>query len=209
MTTSFASEESVDVDVSKAVRMAIAATEKKDYVTALTLFNHVYGNPALGRPADGLSYFGLCVAIAEKQTKKGIELCQEAIEKQFYDARHHANLVRLHIAKGKRRHAVRAMEEALRSLPSDERLLKLRKEMGYRTRNVVPFLSREHALNRALGVRKRGAGTRESEKVRSSASGPGNNLRNLHPLQMVLFRALRFATVFGITFYILYQHVYG
>jgi len=201
---------SADADVQKAVRMAIAATEKQDYPTALTLFNHLYGNPALNAPADGLSYFGLCVAVSEKQTKKGVDLCREAIKHQFYDSTHHANLVRLHLAKGNRRLAVQAMDEALKSLPGDNRLVQLRRDMGFRQSNPVPFLPRNSSLNKLLGPRRRGTGMRNAkgdgaERVEARTF----SLQQLQPIQMIIFGFLGFATMFTITFYVLYQRAYG
>lgn len=210
MEASIERDTSVNADVQKAVRMAIAATEKRDYGTALTLFNHVYGNPDFNAPAEGLSYWGLCVAIAEKQTKKGVDLCRQAMEREFYDSTHHANLVRLHLTKGNRKLAVQAMEEAMLSIPGDQRLAQLRQQMGFRQHNPVPFLPRNNSLNQWLGRRKRGTGTR----VRAASGGRDFaaatfELRNLQPLQMILFAFLGFATVFTITFYILYQRAYG
>jgi len=199
----------VDAEVQKAVRMAIAATEKKDYQTALTLFHHIYESPSLNAPADGLSYYGLCVALHEKQTKRGIDLCREAISQQFYDSTHHANLVRLHLAKGNRKFAVHAMDEALKSLPRDKRLVQLRGEMGFRQRNPVPFLPRESTLNRVLGPRRRGTGNRDVAADTGPFETTSFNLQQLQPLQMILFGLLGFATVFTITFYVLYQQAYG
>lgn len=200
---------SANADVQKAVRMAIAATEKRDYGTALTLFNHVYGNPDFNAPTEGLSYWGLCVAVAEKQTKKGVELCRQAMEKQFYDSTHHANLIRLHLTRGNRKLAVHAMEEAMHSLPDDQRLAQLRLEMGFRQHNPVPFLPRNSSLNHWLGKRKRGTGTRVRASGGREFAAATFELRNLQPLQMILFGFLGFATVFTITFYILYQRAYG
>lgn len=199
----------VDADVQKAVRMGIAATEKKDYQTALTLFNHVYGNPAFNAPTEGLSFWGLCVAVHEKQTKKGVELCRRAIEEQFYDSTHHANLVKLHLAKGQRKVAVQAIDEALEKLPNDKRLLELRTEMGYRQSKPVPFLPRGNALNAWLGVRRRGTGSRTRVAKSGGAHAGALDARPLQPMQMILFGFLGFATVFTITFYILYQQAYG
>ncbi len=199
----------VDADVQKAVRMAIAATERKDYPTALRLFTHLYGNPMLNTPVDGLSYYGLCVALSEKQTKKGVDLCREAMRHQFYDSTHHANLIRLHLAKGNRKLAVQAMEEGLKGLPGDKRLTQLREEMGWRKRNPIPFLPRDNAMNQWLGARKRGQATSFGAENASTASTTTFNLQRLQPLQMLLFGFLGFATMFTITFYILYQRAYG
>jgi hypothetical protein len=198
----------VEPDVQKAVRMAIAATEKKDYRTALTLFTRVYENPAFEAPPDGLSHYGLCVAIGERQTRRGVDLCRQGMKQQFYDSTHHANLVRLHLARRNRKLAVVALDEALQSLPGDTRLQDLRLEIGYRTHTPIPFLPRSSAINRWLGIRRRGSGTRlESSGHVGEASTW--SLQSLQPLQMMIAGFLAFATVFSITFYVLYQQAYG
>ena len=103
-----------DIKVTEAIRVAIGAVEREDYEGALRLFREVYGRPELDAPPDGLSHYGLCVAIAEKQTNKGAQLCEEAIEAQFYDSSHHINLVRIHLKKGSRRRAIRALTRGLK-----------------------------------------------------------------------------------------------
>ncbi len=209
MTASTASDDA-SADVLKAARMAIAATQKKDYSTALTLFNQIYGNPAFDAPVDGLSYYGLCVALEEKQTKKGVDLCRKAIELQFYDSTHHANLVRLHMAKKNRKLAVKALEDGLKNLPEDKRLLDLRREIGFRESNPVPFLPRESTLNRTIGTRRRGNDrSPKNDSPARSNRGTSIDLQNLQPLQMILFGLLGFASIFSITFYIMYQQAYG
>lgn len=209
MERSSANDASVDADVMKAVRMAISATEKKDYGTALTLFNHVYGNPAFNAPPDGLSYWGLCIAVAEKQTKKGVDLCRNAMQQQFYDSTHHANLVKLHLAKGNRKLAVHALEEALRSLPGDSRLTSLRGEIGYRQRNPVPVLPRDSGLNKWLGTKRRGRVRRDRPSADSGGGTTESGYQGLGPIQIMLIGFLGFALVFSTTFYYLYQQAYG
>lgn len=137
----------------QAIRTAMAAADRGDFATALRVLRAVYEEQ--DAPADGLSLFGLCLALVEKKTKPGIELCKRAIDLQSYDARHRVNLIRIYLAQNSRRKAVEVLEEGLRQLPDDSALLKMRVEMKYRQRSAIPFLKRDNPLNAFLGKMRR------------------------------------------------------
>lgn len=133
------------------MRAGIAAVERGDYRQGYKALQGAYGNGRVALPPDGLSHYGLCIAVVEKQTRKGAELCRLAIEQQFYDSSHFVNLVRLYIIRDNRRMAINVLHEGMSRLPDDHRLLELRVEIGYRERPVVPFLARNNPVNEALG----------------------------------------------------------
>jgi hypothetical protein len=89
----------------------------------------------------------------EKQTRKGVQLCQAAIKAQFYEPAHFANLVKLYIERDDRRNAVKTLEQGLRRLPDDPQLNRIRARIGYkvRARTTLPFLSRSNPVNVMLG----------------------------------------------------------
>jgi tetratricopeptide (TPR) repeat protein len=147
-----------------AIRAGIAATDRGDYKQGYHALAAAYGNGASQLPPDGLSHYGLCIAIVEKQTRKGAELCRLAISAQFYDSAHYANLIRLYLARGDRRQAVDTLHEALARLPEDWRLLRLRREMGYREKPVIPFLERNNPLNKTLGIARANAKKTQNKK---------------------------------------------
>ena len=66
----------------------MVAVERGDYEQGYSALQAAYGNGRVVLPPDGLSHFGLCIAVMEKQTRKGAELCRTAIELQFYDSVH-------------------------------------------------------------------------------------------------------------------------
>lgn len=192
-----------ELQLQQALRVAITATDRGDYAGAIKVFKAVYADPAIKAPPDGLSAYGLCVAMEEKQTKKGVDLCRAAIAAQFYDARHYCNLVNLHLRKANRKSAVEALEEGLGRMPSDSALLALREKMGFRSAPPIPFLSRDSFLNRMLS-RKRG-GRIPPRRERSS----GFKVGNIHPLIAGMIVLFFFAAVFGGTFFVLYRQAYG
>jgi tetratricopeptide (TPR) repeat protein len=136
------------------------------------LFLDVYGgeeppSPMLSaKTATGLSYFGLCLALVQKKFKPAIDLCKRAIELQFYNVDHYANLARVYTAAGHRKKAIEIVEQGLKPHPEDEVLLEVRRQLGVRAKPPVPFLDRAHPINVTLGQARHAkkASTKEPKK---------------------------------------------
>ena len=140
------------------MKAGMVAVERGDYAQGYTALQAAYGNGKVVLPPDGLSHYGLCVAVVEKQTRKGAELCRTAIEQQFYDSVHFLNLVRLYLIRGNRRSAIDVLHEGLSRLPNDRKLLNVRAELGYREKPVIPFLHRDNPVNATLGKLRAASG---------------------------------------------------
>jgi tetratricopeptide (TPR) repeat protein len=144
-------------DILNRIDQAVALTKAEDYLRALTMFLEIFGSeeppsPMLSsKTATGLSHFGLCLAIMQRKFKPAIDLCKLAIELQFYNADHYANLARVYIAAGHRKKAIEAVEQGLKSHAEDETLLEVRRQLGVRAKPPVPFLDRAHPINVTLG----------------------------------------------------------
>ena len=139
-----------------AIEKAIDATKDEEYLKGLTLFLDVYGTdaaPPIKSPKDavGLSYFAVCLAMVHRRFKEAVELCKRAIDLEFYNGDHYANLGRVYIAGNNRKKALETLESGLRVAPENDALRALRKEMGVRARPAVPFLDRAHPINVSLG----------------------------------------------------------
>ena len=153
----------------KRIDEAIQLTKQEEYLRALTLFLDVYGGedpPSLSsKTATGLSYFGLSLALVQRKFKPAIDLCKRAIEFEFYNVDHYANLARVYVVAGNRKKAIEAIDEGLKAHPDDEALLEVRRQLGVRSRPPVPFLDRSHPINVTLGqARHAKKSARESKK---------------------------------------------
>ncbi len=140
----------------KDIDAAIALARVDDYLPALTRFVEIYGSkesPPIQNPKDasGLSFFGLCLALVQKNYKTAIDLCKRAIDLEFYNGDHYANLSRVYSAQGNRKKAVETAERGLKLVPEHEALLAVRKGLGVRSRPAVPFLDRANPVNVSLG----------------------------------------------------------
>jgi len=101
-------------------------------------------------PSQFYSYLGFGVARFERRYREGLRLCRHAVKKD-YQPENYLNLARTHMLVGDRKGAVRAVGAGLKIDPSYGRLRELWRELGVRKHPVLPFLSRDHVLNRFLG----------------------------------------------------------
>jgi len=162
--------------VLKRIDEACVLTREGEYLRALTMFLEIYGTddrPPLTNPkaANGLSFFGLCLALVPKKNKEAIDLCKRAIDLEFYNGDHYANLARVYAAAGNRKKAIEAAEAGLKIVPEHEELIRARKELGVRSRPPVPFLDRSHPINVTLGQSRHAKKVAESETKKSLTSG--------------------------------------
>jgi tetratricopeptide (TPR) repeat protein len=100
-----------------------------------------------------LSYFGLLVALTEKNRQKAVSLCERAIEK---DGRRssllYVNLSRALTVFGSRREAIDALSRGLLLHPNDRRLRRERQRLVPRARPTFSSLPRHHRINKVLGI---------------------------------------------------------
>ncbi|MEL7059782.1 MAG: hypothetical protein AAGN46_07120 [Acidobacteriota bacterium] len=107
-------------------------------------------------PALAWSYLGYGLARQQGRLREGERLCERAVELEPYQPETHLLMARLHLLTDDRRAAVEAAVAGLATDPSHAGLLALAEELGERRRPVMPFLSRDHPINRALGRLRHG-----------------------------------------------------
>lgn len=153
------------------IEQAIQNVRDEDYLHAYTKFLDIYGtddSPPIRTPKDasGLSFFGLCLALVKKQFKPAIDLCRRAIDLEFYNGDHYANLARVYTAAGNRKKALEAAENGLKLVPEHDYLLEVRKSLGVRARPAVPFLDRANPINVSLGQARHAKKVTEQEQTK-------------------------------------------
>lgn len=96
------------------------------------------------------SYVGLCHAELDAGSVEALPLCRRAAR----EMRHPevlVNLARVYLIQGDRRQTIDALREATILAPELPSLLALSRRVRTRKPPVIPFLSRDHRLNVALG----------------------------------------------------------
>jgi tetratricopeptide (TPR) repeat protein len=154
------------------IEQAIVAARNEEFLVAMTMFADAYGNddaPAIRTPKDasGLSWYGLTIAVMQKKFKPAIDLCRRAIDLEFYNGDHYANLARVYVIAGNRKKALETIEQGLKLIPEHEYLAQVRRSLGIRARPAVPFLTRENPINVSLGQARHAKKVADSEKKRS------------------------------------------
>lgn len=97
-----------------------------------------------------MSYLGLA-RVKMRAVEEGLELCQQALKRKPFNEHLLYNLGQAYRLAGNRQEARRAFILGAKIAQDSKRFLNALKEMGVRRKPVIPFLSRDHVLNRWLG----------------------------------------------------------
>jgi Flp pilus assembly protein TadD len=98
-----------------------------------------------------LSFLGLTIARAERKWDKATELCEIAVQLRRSESQFHLNLAEVYALAGRREKALDTIDAAIALFGKDERLHRARSRVEKRRSPVLPFLTREHFLNRTFG----------------------------------------------------------
>lgn len=98
------------------------------------------------------AHYGLALAMSDRsRILEGARFCEIAIQKEPYQAEHYALLARIWLAGHNRLKTVQTIDRGLKEIPNSQILLELRGAIGWREKNAVAFLPRNHPLNVTLG----------------------------------------------------------
>jgi len=135
-----------------------AVTEFKE---GLALLRNNYAHKALphfrhARELDKanpfyLSYMGLALAAAERNWDQAEEFCYQAVQMKRIQPELYINLAEVYRLAGKRQDAIETLSQGLQMTKQDARIAEMLRRYGFRRPPVIPFLDRDHFLNRKLG----------------------------------------------------------
>jgi tetratricopeptide (TPR) repeat protein len=154
--------ENLPSELEETLKRGIHAVRKEDYLLGFNLFSELYKAGFVQGTVEGLSYYGLTLAILKRKYREAVELCQKAIKQQFLDPYHYVNLAKVYVAMEQRKKAIQTLESALAQMPRNKVVIAYWKTIGLRGRPPIPFLSRDNPLNKALG-RKRAQKKKETQ----------------------------------------------
>jgi tetratricopeptide (TPR) repeat protein len=97
------------------------------------------------------SYYGLCLALAERRFDKALHLCRSAAREEFFNPLLYHNLALVHLSFGFKAEGIRYLRRGLMIDPGNDLIAATLQDLGVRRRPPLRFLSRRHALNRWLG----------------------------------------------------------
>ena len=103
-----------------------------------------------------LSFLGVAVARAQRKWSEAVKFCETALSLKRNEAQLYLNLAEVYLSAGRRDDAVEVLDRGLIYFKADARIRRARANLGSRCRPVLPFLEREHFLNRSLGKLRHG-----------------------------------------------------
>jgi len=98
-----------------------------------------------------LSFLGVAVARALQKWGPAVKFCETALNSKRSEAQLYLNLAEVYVSAGRRDDAVAVLDRGLIHFKADARIRRARANLGKRASPVLPFLEREHFLNRSLG----------------------------------------------------------
>jgi Flp pilus assembly protein TadD len=98
------------------------------------------------------SYFGYCLAQAERDFERAVQYCRQASDSRPLDPELHVNLGRVYRLKGDKAAAHAAFVQAWELCKGHPAAAAELTRMGIRRPAVIGFLPRSHFCNRVLGV---------------------------------------------------------
>jgi len=99
-----------------------------------------------------MSYLGVILARAEEKWAEAEQLCDSAVRMKRSQAQLYLNLAEVYAQAGRREDAKETLETGLKFARRDVRLNMALHRMTERRPPVLGFLSRQHPVNRQLGI---------------------------------------------------------
>ena len=104
---------------------------------------------------DYLSFFGVAIAQAEKKWATAELYCRRALRMKHNEGRLHVNLAEVYLGAGRRQDAVQTLKTGLACAKRRGHLIRAFCKLGVRQAPLLPFLDRNHFLNRYSGIVRR------------------------------------------------------
>ena len=114
------------------------------------LDSKVLTRPSL--PPEFLSYYGLCIALADNRVQKGTLLCKMALEMDKFQPELYLNLGLIYLSDNQKAKAIKTFRKGLDFTGQNEGIAQELIKLGARRSPPIPFLSRNNFINKHLGI---------------------------------------------------------
>lgn len=102
--------------------------------------------------AKYMSYYGMCAALRWGEIGVGIELCTNAVKKEFSKPEYYINLARVYLKADNKKGAVAVLKRGLRFDQENDIIHDELVRLGVRKKPILSFLRRSNPLNVFLGI---------------------------------------------------------
>lgn len=135
-------------------RACYASAEERyaagDALAALALLERAH--KAHPKNARVCSWLGVLLAEERGQTKRGLELCELALERDRSNPTNYYHLAKVQLRAGDKPRAIEILREGLGEHPDDEQLRGALVSLGIRKPPPFKGLARSHPINKYLGL---------------------------------------------------------
>jgi predicted Zn-dependent protease len=98
------------------------------------------------------SMLGFCIAKERGHARKGLELCKKSIELDPENPDHYYFLAKIHLVAKNKAEAFQVLRQGMSATNSHPIIQNLLIELGPRKNPVIPWLDRNHPINKYLGI---------------------------------------------------------
>jgi predicted Zn-dependent protease len=99
-----------------------------------------------------MSYLGVALARAERRWVDAENLCDTAMRMKRDQPQLYLNLAEVYLAAGQKQDAIETLVQGLKYAQRDSRMNSMLGKLSSRRKPLIPFLGREHFINRHLGT---------------------------------------------------------
>lgn len=154
------------------LELGLAYVREKNWDSALNTLlesqKRFSDRPEENVPPVLFSALGLSFAMARNNIMSGITYCQRAISMDEFQAGFYYNLGLIYLKTGDKKKALAIFRKGLKLNPEHSGIWSQISQMGFRKRPFLSFLSRQHFLNKYLGMWFMNTGARRPAYRRSN-----------------------------------------
>ena len=138
----------IDINPEALFKKGLESLARNEWTAALACFEKAAG--LLNIPIHN-SFLALCIARERGQINKAISLCRETLEEEPDNPVLYLNMGKIYLMQGKTEEAIEAYRKGLSQGPNEQIIAELER-IGNRRPPPLSFLSRDHPLNKYIGI---------------------------------------------------------
>jgi len=138
----------IDINPETLFNKGLQSLARNEWTAALACFEKAAG--LLNTPIHN-SFLALCIARERGQINKAISLCRETLEEEPDNPVLYLNMGKIYLMQGRTVEAIEIFRKGL-SKGSNEEIISELGRIGNRRPPPLSFLSRDHPLNKYIGI---------------------------------------------------------
>ncbi|MBI4684690.1 MAG: tetratricopeptide repeat protein [Nitrospirae bacterium] len=126
----------------------LALLKADDPLGALSCFEKAYN---IKKTPQIQSYLAYCIAAERGKITEAIAMCHDSLEREPDNPLHYLNLGRIYLKADRKTEALEVLRRGL-SHGDNQEIKQILEILGKRKKPIIPFLPRNHFLNKYIGL---------------------------------------------------------